>query len=105
MVSKNEDQKAADEADKEQTIKNQGMDQTFLDELIKQCEDTAKAWDQRSKTRANELMALTEATEIMKGKVASSYGANKKLNLLAQKAVENKGAANGGHWAWVPSFL
>jgi len=46
-------------------------DMEYLDELNTICSEKAKTWDQRSKLRANELTALTQATGIVKDTVAS----------------------------------
>merc|ERR1719387_1855252 len=102
IISKKESNKNAVEKAKQRTEEDKAADQSFLDSLIQQCEQTAKDWDARSKTRANELQAITEALEIIKGKVAATYGANKQLNLLST------GARPHGHWVWVSdpaSFL
>jgi chromosome segregation ATPase len=48
-------------------------DQSFLDELTSTCEDKATLWDQRSKTRAAELTALTEAKGLLV-KASEKYG-------------------------------
>jgi len=45
-------------------------DMEYLDELNKICSDKAKTWDQRTKLRANELTAITQATGIVKATVA-----------------------------------
>merc|ERR1719265_971694 len=45
-------------------------DQQYLDELNTICSDKAKTWDQRTKLRANELTAITQATGIVKSTVA-----------------------------------
>merc|ERR1719181_2103282 len=45
-------------------------DQKYLMELSQMCSDKAKTWDQRTKVRADELSALTEATGIIKSTVA-----------------------------------
>merc|ERR1719174_2086771 len=71
-------------ADKEQKIEDIGAgsqelttvsaqlldDQQYLDELNTICSDKAKTWDQRTKLRANELTAITQATGIVKSTVA-----------------------------------
>jgi hypothetical protein len=41
-------------------------DMEYLDELNQICSDKAKTWDQRTKLRANELTAITQATEIIR---------------------------------------
>merc|ERR1719162_1761589 len=45
-------------------------DMEYLDELNTICSDKAKTWDQRTKLRANELTAITQATGIIKATVA-----------------------------------
>merc|ERR1719218_412136 len=44
-------------------------DMEYLDELNTICSDKAKTWDQRTKLRANELTAITQATGIVKATV------------------------------------
>jgi len=44
-------------------------DMEYLDELNTVCSDKAKTWDQRTKLRANELTAITQATGIVKATV------------------------------------
>jgi len=85
MEAKNEE-KANTEDDKSQEIKEKDADQSFLDELTSECEQKAADWDQRSKARAGELKALSEALNVLKEGASEQYGANKKLN-LAQKAT------------------
>jgi len=53
-------------------------DQAFLDSMRAACEDKAKLWDQRSKTRASELTALTEAKSLLSS-AGDLYGTNAKL--------------------------
>jgi len=45
-------------------------DMEYLDELNTLCSNKAKTWDQRTKLRANELTAITQATGIIKATVA-----------------------------------
>jgi len=45
-------------------------DMEYLDELNTVCSEKAKTWDQRTKLRANELTAITQATGIVKSTVA-----------------------------------
>merc|ERR1719276_754051 len=45
-------------------------DMECLDELNTICSEKAKTWDQRTKLRANELTAITQATGIVKATVA-----------------------------------
>merc|ERR1719311_1175408 len=67
------------------TTADEKADDTFMKDLTEQCEEKAKAWDARSKTRSNELTAIAEATKTLKGEVVGNYGANKKLNLAQVK--------------------
>lgn len=96
--------KADDEGllDEEETAR--GDDQSFLDKLTTKCEDKATLWDQRSKSRAAELTALTEATGIMKG-ASKNYNANSKL-VLAQKVTSFLQVEKGtNHVQAVVAFL
>merc|ERR1711939_495618 len=45
-------------------------DMEYLDELNTICSNKAKTWDQRTKLRANELTAITQATGIVKATVS-----------------------------------
>jgi uncharacterized coiled-coil DUF342 family protein len=87
--------------EKENAQKNQkdeqqarDSDQSFLDVLTGDCETKAAEWDQRSKVRAGELSTFNDALQALKTGVAPNYGANKKLNLIAQSSHQ-------GHWQWV----
>merc|ERR1719502_1096813 len=51
-------------------------DMEYLDELNTVCSDRAKTWDQRTKLRANELTAITQATGIVKATVAEKTQAS-----------------------------
>merc|ERR1719298_280315 len=82
IISTKEEEKNKCEGEKEETESGKEADETFLDELVKECEKTAESFDQRSKSRSKEMGALSEALVILKGKVAENYGANKKLNFL-----------------------
>jgi hypothetical protein len=97
---------------KSQTEADKKADETFLEELVKECEKTAESFDQRSKSRSNEMAALAEALVILKGKVAENYGANKKLNFINTEIDFGKDQDEvaqlqnaEGHWVWVPDFL
>merc|ERR1719387_216448 len=49
-------------------------DQGFLKTLTENCNTKSKQWDQRSKARAEELTALTNAITIVKSRVATKSG-------------------------------
>lgn len=51
-------------------------DQSFLDEITSDCEEKAAQFDQRSKCRSDELTAMSQAMEQLKGGVADNYGSN-----------------------------
>jgi predicted nucleic acid-binding Zn-ribbon protein len=84
-ADKNEAKEAADR-EKAKTDEDKTADDEFLQELTKQCEEKAKAWDARSKTRAGELEALSQAIEVMKGEVAP-VSLLKKNTKAAEKAA------------------
>merc|ERR1719310_90047 len=108
IIATKEEEENQYSAQKDSTEEDKESDETFLDELVKDCEKTADAFDQRSKSRSGEMAALSEALVILKGKVAETYGANKKLNLLSTStgADDVSKLANAeGHWVWVPGFM
>merc|ERR1719311_171230 len=51
-------------------------DMEYLDELNTVCSEKAKTWDQRTKLRANELTAITQATGIVKATVSEKTQAS-----------------------------
>merc|ERR1719235_86902 len=88
------DAKGIAEEEKTKTVQDKTSDNTFMNDLTSQCEEKAKAWDARSKTRSAELVAIASAMETLKGEVAGNYNANKKLvGLVAQHS-------HVGHWVW-----
>merc|ERR1719298_303809 len=91
-----ENEKAKTEQEKEEEIADMEADQAFMKDLTEQCEQKAKDFDQRSKTRSAELTAITEAIEILKSGVQPNYSANKKLVLASATGAQVK-----GHWIWV----
>jgi uncharacterized coiled-coil DUF342 family protein len=109
IIASKEEDKNQCEKDKASTEADKEADETFLEELVKECEKTAESYDARSKSRSKEMAALAEALTILKGKVAETYGANKKLNLLSTEDGNrddvSKLANAEGHWVWEPDFL
>jgi len=99
-AQKQEKQQIAEE-DKAKTAEDRKSDQTFMDDLTEQCEEKAKAWDARSKTRANELTAIDSALSTLKGEVSGNYAANKKLVGLVSNHRTVSEVAKHGHWEWV----
>jgi len=77
---------AEEEKDDETEAKN--GDNAFMEELTRQCEEKATQWDQRSKTRAEELTALSEAITTVESGAKDNYNSNKKLVGLAAKSVK-----------------
>lgn len=71
-------------------------DNNFLNQLTDECQQKAEDWDQRSKTRAGELKALSEALTALEDGAADQYSANKKLNLAQQSTsfLQLRGTSN-----------
>jgi len=66
-------------------------DMEYLKELSQLCSDQAKTWDQRTKTRAGELQALTAAITIVKGQVSEKT--SKATMRLLEKQFSSRRAA------------
>jgi len=76
------------EEEKDDETEAKDGDNAFMEELTNQCEEKATQWDQRSKTRAEELTALNEAITAVEGGAKDNYNSNKKLVGLAAKSVK-----------------
>jgi len=86
VESKTERLEAA-KSDRDEEQADRDSDQNFLDVLTSECEDKAAQFDQRSKTRADELTALSDATKKLEEGAVPNFSANKKLvGLLAKGA-------------------
>mmetsp|Transcript_30882 Transcript_30882/g.83671 ORF Transcript_30882/g.83671 Transcript_30882/m.83671 type:complete len:704 (-) Transcript_30882:97-2208(-) len=70
-------QEASGEQLAEQGAKS--ADQAFMSTLTEQCEAKAKAWDDRSQTRAQEITAISKAMEALETGVAPNWQANRML--------------------------
>jgi len=66
--------------------KDRTADQSFLDTVTRDCEEKASNFDQRSRTRSEELTAMTGAIQQLEEGVKPNAGANKKLVGLVQGA-------------------
>jgi len=90
IVESKTEEMEADKSDKDEETKDKNADDAFMKELEEQCRTTAEKFDDRSKTRADELRTLSEATaELEKGAVPNA-GANKKLVGIQRKSVVQK---------------
>jgi len=85
MSASKTEKKSQIEATLEEETDMKNKDEAFLKELTLLCEDKAKAWDERSKMRASEITAITEALGDLSTGVADNYSANKKLTLIVPK--------------------
>lgn len=94
LSAEKSEEKHEAEQDKNAEVTAMQADIAFRTELTSQCQSKAEEWDSRSKSRANELTALAEATEMLKTGVSTTYGANKKLVGLA--AVRRRGSIATG---------
>jgi len=85
----------------EQYVENRAMiaDQEFMGVLTAECQEKAAFWDQRSKTRAEELQALASAIESLESGAAPNWSANKKLNDLQTRKAPSFLQLRGGHGA------
>jgi hypothetical protein len=62
-------------------------DQTYLKDVTKRCEARAKDWDQRSTLRSGELEALTQALDVLKGKVSEADVVNNRSMLFQMHKI------------------
>jgi DNA repair exonuclease SbcCD ATPase subunit len=76
-------------------------DEQYLKDLTNRCEDRANDYDQRSKMRGDEIEALTQAENILEGKVATESEVNKRAAFLQTRLAEIDAEKKGK----APSFL
>jgi len=93
-ASKSEEKEQV-EADKDEETKDMNADKTFMGVLQADCENKADLWDQRSRTRASELTAISTAVEALNTGVAPNWKANKKLVGMQKSTVVK------GHWVYI----
>eukprot|EP00747_Dinoflagellata_sp_TGD_P027171 gnl/TRDRNA2_/TRDRNA2_132442_c0_seq5.p1 gnl/TRDRNA2_/TRDRNA2_132442_c0~~gnl/TRDRNA2_/TRDRNA2_132442_c0_seq5.p1 ORF type:complete len:709 (+),score=293.89 gnl/TRDRNA2_/TRDRNA2_132442_c0_seq5:85-2211(+) len=98
QVAEHEETLADKKQSKEDEEKAAKSDKEFIEELTKQCEDRADEFDQRSKARAGELTAISQAISTLEDGVQPNAGANKKLTGLVGM-INNTQVE--GHWYWV----
>merc|ERR1719428_983311 len=79
-------------------------DKGYLTELTASCNAKSKAWDQRSKMRAEELTALGTALNILKGKVTEKTS-GKTVRLLSINDAAKSTQALGDNDAHSTSFV
>jgi len=79
--------KEAATSDKDDEVADRDADQNFLDKVTAKCETTARLFDSRSSTRADELKALNDATTELQSGAAPNFASNKKLVGLQKRAV------------------
>eukprot|EP00933_Yihiella_yeosuensis_P026247 TRINITY_DN2036_c0_g2_i2.p1 TRINITY_DN2036_c0_g2~~TRINITY_DN2036_c0_g2_i2.p1 ORF type:complete len:708 (-),score=255.41 TRINITY_DN2036_c0_g2_i2:76-2199(-) len=66
-VAKGEQQKADEQREIEETKKTVAEDIIFLKSVQEKCRLTDKEWDERQKTRADEMEAISKAIEVLDG--------------------------------------
>lgn len=76
-------QEATEDRSSEEKAKD--ADNEFIKVLSSDCETKAKDWDQRSKTRSDEITAITTAVEDLEKNAIGNYKVNKKLTDLEVK--------------------
>jgi len=79
LDEKKREEKAAAEGDNAQETDEMNADKAFQKVVVEECEEKARLWDQRSKTRADELTAMSDAMTALKDGVAPNWESNKKL--------------------------
>eukprot|EP00747_Dinoflagellata_sp_TGD_P156888 gnl/TRDRNA2_/TRDRNA2_177696_c3_seq3.p1 gnl/TRDRNA2_/TRDRNA2_177696_c3~~gnl/TRDRNA2_/TRDRNA2_177696_c3_seq3.p1 ORF type:complete len:729 (+),score=267.17 gnl/TRDRNA2_/TRDRNA2_177696_c3_seq3:96-2189(+) len=91
VESKSAELGAAKEDEASET-KAKAADNEFMQVLTEQCELKAKEFDQRSKMRADELQAISKATDALEEGVKPNYDANSKLVGFVQRSATPKSA-------------
>jgi len=92
VESKTEAREAA-ASDKSDETEDRDADQNFLDDVTAKCEATAQLFDQRSSTRADELAALSKATQQLQDGAVPNFSSNKELVGLQKSALLNSAAS------------
>jgi hypothetical protein len=86
LVEKKSEEVMQARESREEENKDRSADQSFLDTVTRDCEDKAANFDQRSRTRSDELTAMTGAIQQLEEGVKPNAGASKKLVGLVQGA-------------------
>jgi len=87
FVAMKSDQEAEATQEAEREKADMEKDGAFLGRLKAECEEKAKLWDMRSKTRAAELQQISKAMKILQSEVAPKYKVNEKLVDLQTRRV------------------
>jgi hypothetical protein len=82
-------------------------DQAFLQETTDRCESRARDWDQRSAMRKDELAAMEQALEVLRGTVKSMDSVNQRAMLMqmTSRSFARGGLKHISPHVEVPSFL
>jgi hypothetical protein len=104
VIGKRSGEKSDSEKEKKDQTEDKEEDEGYLKDVTEECEDKAVAWDRRSKRRVNELTAMAQALDILKGDATSKYGSNK-LAFAQIKTQRHRRAVRAimhhkGHWVW-----
>lgn len=79
-------EKGITEVNRAEEDEDKTMDEQYLAELTKTCAVKKSLWEQRSSTRADELVAIADALKVLKEEVKPSYKANKELAQVQEAA-------------------
>jgi len=101
VESKTEELNSA-KSDRDEEQADRDADDAFMKELTSECEKKAGLFDQRSKTRSDELKALSDATQELESGAVPNFEANSKLVGL-QKEKSSKKVSSAPTFAQISS--